>query len=104
MNNDNTCEYCSAPMGTPLMRITDKYDRGETIDFYDCKNSTSCYGTKDCEEDGETCEYRPYQPENVINVTIAVVGDKLMFEDKCNGCDKRYVDVKFCPVCGRELN
>jgi hypothetical protein len=91
----NACKYCNCGHGNwhTLFRIVESYPCGDEIDFTD---------------EDEDCDIAPYQPYNRLNLTIGVVGDAIMFEDKRKpfegfGEVKRYLKIKYCPMCGREL-
>ena len=118
---DETCKTCGAGR-TPLFRILDSYEYGEYMreqNCEDCKYGDFFGGfsellekypdlTPDEHKEMQNsscyeCESRPYQNTNTLNLTIAVVGSQLMFEDKKKGCYKRYVNINFCPACGRDL-
>ena len=97
-----SCKYCREAW-KPLYRIRNCYPYGDEID-------TAGYCYDDCTIEAPTdeccrnCEYGKnlYQPQNYVDITVAVVGDKLMCEDKC-GQYKETVKIKYCPMCGREL-
>lgn len=107
-NDNNPCPYCAAAW-MPLFRVVETYPCGETIVMNDeCENCAIVYDESDNAPDCDLCDYRPYQPENHINITVAIVGDRLMFEDKGKPCvgdgdSKQYIPIKFCPMCGRKL-
>jgi len=92
------CDYC-VMQWKPLFRIHETY----VLENF-------------CVESGLTCEHEAckefdchqYNPQyNCLNITVAISGYKLMFEDKHGEGKtddwKRFVEIKFCPMCGREL-
>ena len=94
------CDYCREPW-KPLFRYINTYVREYRCvdEDDDCdRNEESCFGL--------ACDN--YEPQyNRLNITVAISGNRLMFEDKHgegNTDDrKRFVEIKFCPMCGREL-
>jgi len=101
MRTTNTCDFCCKG-STPLFRITNKYDYGESIDLTgECEKCSSDPDSDEC----YACDSKPYQPENTINITVKITDDKLTFDDKCNKEDPYtvYFDINYCPMCGREL-
>lgn len=100
------CAYCGEQC-RPLFRICETYECGDEMDlFHKCD---SCSYAEFMGEDKECsgCEFKPFHMINTLNLTIAIVGGKLMFEDKAKGYlfseEKRYLDINFCPMCGRKL-
>lgn len=92
-----SCEFCGTTW-KPLFRIIERYESGGMIGphCFECgKEEPNC---KECEYIEET-----YQPYNQLNLTIAIVNGRLMFEDKVAGCKKQYAAINYCPMCGKEL-
>jgi len=92
-----SCDFCEMQW-KPLFRIIKTYVRGN-----------ACYVSDDCSQEiCQTVDCEDYDPQyNRLNITIAIVDGKLMFEDKHGEGIiedwKQFVDINYCPMCGRSL-
>lgn len=95
------CKVCGGAW-EPLFRIVDSYEHGEPIDnFCECETCENDWHEDDpaCKE----CENAPFYNRNVLNISVYVLGDQMVFEDKRKGCHKVRRKINFCPDCGAPL-
>lgn len=101
------CEYCREAR-KPLFRVVDGYTYGDAIDlFEECEYLDATISEDSPHSACADCEKRPFYMVNNINITVAVAGKRMMFEDKTKGREqrgRRWVDINFCPICGRKLH
>jgi hypothetical protein len=105
------CDYCGVGTWQPLLRIVDIYPNGDIYFHEECDDCDLDCHYHDSGEVHEDCETPPEPSNNHIDITIGIIGNKLMFEDKRIPKDhespfsgeKRYEEINFCPKCGRDL-
>ena len=101
------CNYCNHGIyWKPLFRIIENYPYAEIDRFLDCEDCEHDYGEQEPQNEDSPChecDRQPFTMYNQLDITIAIMGNKLMFEDKTNSYNKRFISINNCPMCGRAL-
>ena len=100
------CKYCGVGGWKTLFRIIENYPYAEIDRFLECEDCEYNYDEQNSIDESSPChecDRQPFTMYNQLNLTIGVVGNKIMFKDKTNCCQKQFININFCPMCGRKL-